>query len=116
MQSSIKTIKMHLQSVYNHGQEAPEGFISRRIPVVIMVGAHAESITLEQKKTIVSTILEWFNDKRFLEHLPSDITKVFYFTGNSKPNPEAVHHLRGVILQAAQPMKIIQTSNFLFRI
>ena len=47
MQSNIKTIEMHLQSVYNRGQKAPEGFISQRIPVVIIVGAHAENITLE---------------------------------------------------------------------
>ena len=104
MQSNIKTIEMHLQSVYNRGQKAPEGFISRRIPVVIMVGAHAENSTLEQKNIIICTILERFNGKRFLEHLPSDITKAFHFIGNSKPNPEVVHHLRDVILQAAHPM------------
>ena len=104
MQSNIKTIEIHLQSVYNRGQEAPKGFISRRIPVVIMVGAHAENITLEQQEEIVSTILEQFNGKKFLEHLPSDITKAFHFIGNSKPNPEVVCHLRGVILQAAHPL------------
>ena len=104
MQSNIKTIEMHLQSVYNRGQEAPKGFISQRIPVVIMVGAHAENITLEQQEEIVSTILERFNGKKFLEHLPSDITKAFHFIGNSNPNPEVVQHLRGVILQAANPL------------
>ena len=104
MQSNIKAIEMHLQSVYNRGQEAPKGFISRRIPVVIMVGAHAENITLEQQEEIVSTILERFNGKKFLEHLPSDITKAFHFIGNSKPNPEVVCHLRSVILQAAHPL------------
>ena len=104
MHSNIKTIEMHLQSVYNRGQEAPKGFISRRIPVVIMVGAHAENITLEQQENIAFTILERFSGKKFLEHLPSDIIKAFHFIGNSKPNPEAVHHLRSVIFQAARPI------------
>ena len=104
MQSNIKTIEMHLQSVYSRGQKAPKGFISQRIPVVIMVGAHAENITLEQQNFIVCTILERFNGKKFLEHLPSDITMAFHFIGNSNPNLEVVQHLRGVILQAANPV------------
>ena len=104
MQSNIKTIEMHLQSVYSRGQEAPKGFISRRIPVVIMVGAHAENITLEQQEIIISTILDRFSGKRFIEHLPSDIKKAFHFIGNSKPSPEVIDHLKDVIYEAACPL------------
>ena len=102
MQSNIQTIELLLHSVYNRGQTAPEGSISPRIPVVIMLGAHAENVSIEEQELIVQTICQRFYGKPFMEHLPRAKEEAFHFLGNSKPNPKSVDHLRSTVLKAAE--------------
>jgi len=102
MQSNIDTIEYFLHSVYSRGQKAPVGSISPRIPVVIMLGAHAENVSVEKQKLIIQTICQRFDGKLFLEHLPRSKEEAFHFLANSNPNPKSVDHLRSTVLKAAE--------------
>ena len=102
MQSNIETIELLLHSVYGRGQKAPDGSISPRIPVVIMLGAHAENVSVEEQESIINTIFQRFYGKPFLEHLPRSRKEAFHFLANSNPDPKSVHHLRSTVLKAAE--------------
>ena len=102
MQSNIETIELLLHSVYSRGQKAPVGSISPRVPVVIMLGAHAENVSTEIQELIIQTIYQRFYGKPFLEHLPQSKSEAFHFLGNSNPDPKSVEHLRSTILKAAE--------------
>ena len=102
MMSNIKTIELLLHSVYSRGQKAPDGSISLRVPVVIMLGAHAEGLSDAEKKMIIQTICQRFDGKPFLEHLPQLEREAFHFLANSNPDPESVEHLRSTVLKAAE--------------
>ena len=102
MQSNIETIELLLHSVYGRGEKAPEGSISPRVPVVIMVGAHAENVSTEMQELIIQTIYQRFDGKPFLEHLPRLQEEAFHFLSNSSPDPKSVDHLRSVVLKAAK--------------
>ena len=102
MQSNIETIELLLHSVYSRGQTAPEGSISPRVPVVIMLGAHAEDVSIEDQELIIQTIYRRFDGKLFLEHLPQLREEAFHFLANSKPDPKSVNHLRATIVKAAE--------------
>lgn len=101
MQSNIETIELLLHSAYSRGRTAPEGSISPRVPVVIMVGAHAENVSAAEQELIMQTIYTRFDGKLFLEHLPRVKKDAFHFIGNSDPNPKVVEHLRDTIVKAA---------------
>ena len=102
MQSNIETIEILLHSVYSRGQTAPEGSISPRVPVVIMLGTHAENVSIREQEFIIQTICQRFDGKPFLEHLPRLKKEAFHFLANSNPNPESVDHLRSTVLKAAE--------------
>ena len=102
MQSNIETIEILLHSVYSRGQAAPKGCISPRVPVVIMLGAHAEGVSTEDQKLIIQTICQRFDGKPFLEHLPRANREAFHFLANSNPDPKSVDHLRSTVLKAAE--------------
>ena len=102
MQSNIETIELLLHSVYSRGQNAPVGSISPRVPVVIMLGAHAEDVSTEIQELIIQTIYQRFYGKPFLKHLPRSKNEAFHFLGNSNPDPKSVDHLRSTILKAAE--------------
>ena len=101
-QSNIETIELLLHSVYSRGQTAPEGSISPRVPVVIMLGAHAEDVSIEDQELIIQTIYQRFDGKPFLEHLPQLKEEAFHFLANSKPDSKSVNHLRATIVKAAE--------------
>ena len=102
MQSNIETMEFILHSVYSRGQKAPDGSISPRIPVVLMLGAHAENLSIEDQELITQTIYQRFLGKPFLEHLPRSKEEAFHFLANSNPDPKAVNHLRSTVLKAAE--------------
>ena len=102
MQSNIETIELLLHSVYGRGQKAPDGSISPRVPVVIMLGAHAENVSVEVQQSIIKVICQRFYGKPFLEHLPRLKKEAFHFLANSNPDPESVHYLRSTIVKAAE--------------
>ena len=102
MQSNIEMIELLLHSVYSRGQTAPEGSISPRVPVVIMLGAHAEGVSIEGQELIIQTIYRRFDGKPFLEHLPWLKKEAFHFLANSKPDPKSVDRLRATIVKAAE--------------
>ena len=102
MMSNIETIELLLHSVYSRGQKAPDGFISLRVPVVIMLGAHAEGLSDAEKKMIIQTICQRFDGKPFLEHLPQSKKEAFHFLANSNPDPKSVEYLRSTVLKAAE--------------
>ena len=102
MKTNLQTIEVLLQSVYSRGEEAPKGSISPRVPVVLMIGAHAEDVTTEEKEQMVQAIRDHFNGTPLLEHLPRLPEDCFYFIGNSKPDQKVVNHLRSTILKAVE--------------
>ena len=79
MQSNIDTIELLLHSVYSRGRKAPVGSISLRVPVVIMLGAHAKNVSTENQELIFQTIYQHFYGKPFLEHLPRSKNEAFHF-------------------------------------
>ena len=102
MQSNMETIELLMHSVYNRGEKAPAGSISPRVPVVIMLGAHAEGLSDEEQELIIQKICQRFDGKPFLEHLPQLKKEAFHFLANSNPNPKSVEHLRSTVLKAAE--------------
>ena len=100
MKTNLQTIEVLLQSVYSRGEEAPKGSISPRVPVVLMIAAHAEDVTTEEKEQMVQEIRDHFYGTPLLEHLPRLPEDCFYFIGNSKPDQKVVNHLRSTILKA----------------
>ena len=102
MQSNIETIEILLHSVYSRGQTAPRSSISPRVPVVIMLGTHAEDVSIEAQELIIQTICQRFDGKPFLEHLPRSKEEAFHFVANSNPDPKSVDHLRSTVLKAAE--------------
>ena len=102
MQSNIEVIEFLLHSVYIRGQKAPKGAISPRVPTVLMVGAHAEDLSIEEQQCIAQMIYQLFDGKPFLEHLPDSVKEAFHFIGNSNPDQGVVDHLRATILKAAE--------------
>ena len=102
MMSNIEMIELLLHSVYSRGQKAPAGSISRRLPVVIMLGTHAEDLLDEEKEMIIQMIYKRFNCKAFLEHLPQSKKEAFHFLANSNPSRKSVEDLRSTVLKAAK--------------
>ena len=102
MLSNIDTIEVLLQSVYVRGHEAPEDFLSCRIPMVLMIGTHAENLSAQDEKLIITIIRKRFFGKPFMEHLPRVDSDAFHFVANSNPNVKRVNHLRSTILSGAK--------------
>ena len=102
MKTNLQTIEVLLQSVYSRGEEAPKGAISPRVPVVLMIGAHAEDVTIEEKRQMIQEIRKHFFGTPLLEHLPRSPEDCFYFIGNSKPDQKVVNHLRSTIMNAVE--------------
>jgi len=102
MRTNLQTIELLLQSVYGRGEKAPKGSISPRVPVVLMIGAHAENVSTEEQQKIIQEIQDHFYGTPLLEHLPQSPKDWFYFIGNSKPDQKVVSHLRCTILKAVQ--------------
>ena len=102
MMSNIETIELLLHSVYSRGQKAPAGSISLRLPVVIMLGTHAEDLSVEEKEMIIQVIYQRFDGKAFLEHLPQSKREAFHFLANSNPDPKSVEDLRSIVLKAVE--------------
>jgi len=102
MRTNLETMEVLLQSVYSRGEPAPENSISPRVPVVLMVAAHAENFSEDDQKKMIQEIRDFFHDKPFLEHLPREPKDCFYFIGNSQPDLKVVNHLRSTILKAVQ--------------
>ncbi|XP_065906448.1 uncharacterized protein [Dysidea avara] len=102
MKTNLQTIEVLLQSVYSRGEEAPKGSISPRVPVVLMIGAHAEDVTTEEKMQMIQEIRKHFYGTPLLEHLPRSPEDCFYFIGNSRPDQRVVNHLRSTIVKAVE--------------
>ena len=102
MKTNLQTIEVLLQSVYSRGEKAPEGSISPRVPVVLMIGAHAEDVSIEEQEKMIQEIRDHFFSTPLLEHLPMSAEDCFYFIANSKPDQKVVNHLRSTILKAVQ--------------
>ena len=102
MLSNIDTIEVLLQYVYFHGHDAPEGFLSARIPVVLMIGTHVEKFSEEDERQVMSFICKKFDRQPFMEHLPNKDEDAFHFIANSKPNFDKVQHLRSTIVSGAE--------------
>ena len=114
MRTNLQTIEVLLEYVYGRGKKAPKGSISPRVPVVLMVGAHAEEVSIEEQVQIIQEIRYHFRGTPLLEHLPEVQEDCFYFIGNSKPDQKVVNHLRSTIVKAAQwVMDIIRPISYL---
>ena len=114
MLSNIETIEVLLHSVYVRGREGPEGFMSLRIPLVLMVGTHAESLTVQDEHSIISKIKQKFAGKAFMDHLPTEESEAFHFITNSNPDTHRVNHLRFTIVEGAKPVtKVLRPISYL---
>jgi len=105
MQSNVETIELLLHSVYSRGQKAPKRAVSPlspRVPTVLMIGAHAEGLSIEEQQCIANMICRLFDGKPFLEHLPQSRMDAFHFIGNEKPDPKVVEKLKATIFKAAE--------------
>jgi len=102
MRTNLQTMEVLLQCVYSRGEKAPKGSISPRVPVVLMIGSHAEKLSTEEQEKMILEIQDHFYNTPLLEHLPYSVKDRFYFIGNSKPDQKVVSHLKSTILEAVQ--------------
>jgi len=102
MYSNIQTIEVLLQSVYCRcGQPATQESLSPRSPTILMVGAHAENLSDDEKDQIMCDIRKRFDGRPFLEHLPRSNKDAFHFISNKLRVKAVIDHLKSTILRCA---------------
>ena len=104
MQTNLKVLETLFQSVYSHCGSTvvgKAGYISNRIPTIIMIATHSKDLTDEQKKAIKLLFRKHFSGKPFFDHLPRRFEDAFHFTDNKFRDPVVFEKIKEVVLKAA---------------
>ena len=102
MQTNLEVLETLFQSVYSHCGRTVVGYISNRIPTIIMMATHSGSLTDQQKKAIKVQFCKHFSDKPFFDHLPRVFEDAFHFIDNKFRDPVAFERVKQVVLKAAK--------------
>ena len=102
MQTNLEVLETLFQSVYSHCGRTVEGYISNRIPTIIMMATHSEGLTDQQKNTIKLQFRKYFSTKPFFNHLPRVFENAFHFIDNKFRDPMVFERVKQVVLEAAQ--------------
>ena len=101
MQTNLEVLETLFQSVYSHCGSEVVGYISNRIPTIIMLATHSGNLTAKQKKEIKLQFYKCFSSKPFFDHLPRRFEDAFYFIDNKFRDPVVFERVRQIVLQAA---------------
>ena len=101
MQTNIEVLETLFQSVYSHCGSEVVGYISNRIPTIIMLATHSGNLTDKQKKEIKLQFYKCFSSKPFFDHLPRRFEDAFYFIDNKFRDPVIFERVRQIVLKAA---------------
>ena len=102
MQTNLEMLETLFQSVYSHCGRTVVGYISNRIPTIIMMATHSKGITDQQKDAIKLQFYEHFSNKPFFDHLPQEFEDAFHFIDNKFRDPEVFEKVKEVVLKAAK--------------
>ena len=102
MQTNLEMLETLFQSVYSHCGRTVVGYISNRIPTIIMMATHSKELTNQQKSAIKLQFRKHFCGKPFFDHLPRAFDDAFHFIDNKFRNPEAFERVKCVILKASR--------------
>ena len=102
MQTNLEVLETLFQSVYSHCGRTVVGYISNRIPTIIMMATHSEGLTDQQKKAIKLQFRKYFCGKPFFDHLPREFEDAFHFIDNKVRNPVVFDRVKLVVLKAAK--------------
>ena len=102
MQTNLEVLETLFQSVYSHCGRTVVGYISNRIPTIIMMATHSGGLTDQQKKAIKLQFCKHFSGKPFFDHLPRVFEDAFHFIDNKFRDPVAFERVKQVVLKAAK--------------
>ena len=102
MQTNLEVLETLFQSVYSHCGREVVGYISNRIPTIIMIATHSDNLTEKQKKEIKLQIYKSFSCKPFFDHLPQRFEDAFYFIDNKFRDPVVFKKVKQIVLEAAK--------------
>ena len=106
MQTNLEVLETLFQSVYSHCGRTVVGYISNRIPTIIMMATHSKGLTDQQKDTIKLQFYEHFSSKPFFDHLPREFEDAFHFIDNKFRDPVVFGKVKQIVLKAAK--KVIE--------
>ena len=106
MQTNLEVLETLFQSVYSHCGRSVVGYISNRIPTIIMMATHSEGLNDQQKNAIKQQFCKHFSGKPFFDHLPREFEDAFHFIDNKFRNAVVFERVRKVVLKAAK--KVIE--------
>ena len=104
MQTNLEVLETLLQSVYSHCGRTVVGqlgYISNRIPTIIMMATHSKDLTDHEKKAIKLQFRKHFSGKPFFDHLPRKFEDAFHFIDNKFRDPMAFKKIQEIVLKAA---------------
>jgi len=105
MQTNLEILETLFLAVYSHCGEkcgdAPEGYISNRIPTILIMATHAKDLTDQQKQGIIVEFYKEFEGRPFLDHLPRNRSDAFHFIDNKARKPEIFTTVKEIILKAS---------------
>ena len=101
MQTNLEMLETLFQSVYSHCGRKVEGYISNRIPTIIMMATHSKNLTPNQKSDIQQQFYKYFSNKPFFDHLPID-EDAFYFIDNEFRDPEVFDKVKKIVQLAGR--------------
>ena len=102
MQTNLEVLETLFQSVYSHCGRTVVGYISNRIPTIIMMATHSKGLTDQQKETIKLQFYEHFSSKPFFDHLPREFEDAFHFIDNKFRDPVVFKKVKQIVLKAAK--------------
>ena len=102
MQTNLEVLETLFQSVYSHCGRTEVGYISNRIPTIIMMATHSKGLTDQQKDTIKLQFYECFSSKPFFDHLPREFEDAFHFIDNKFREPAVFKKVKQIVLKAAK--------------
>ena len=101
MQNNLEVLETLFLSVYSHCGASVKGYISNRIPTILMITTHVKGLTYQQKQDIIVEFYKAFEGRPFLNHLPSDRSDAFYFIDNEAREAEVFTAVKQIILKAS---------------
>ena len=102
MQTNLEMLDTLFKSVYSYCGRTVVGYISNRIPTIIMMATHSGGLTDQEKKAIKLQFCKHFSDKPFFEHLPRVFEDAFHFVDNKFRDPMVFEKVKQVVLKAAK--------------
>ena len=101
MQTNLEVLETLFLSVYSHCGASVKGYISNRIPTILMMATHAKGLTDQQRQDIIVQFFKAFEGRPFMDHLPIDQSKAFHFIDNEAREPEVFTNIKQIILKAS---------------